>query len=138
EGSVRTPPGTTVGLLEQDTTFPVPRRSARQVYADQLGGLAETVPLADLGLLRASELDRPVGELSVGQRRRLALALLVAHNPNVLLLDEPTNHISLTLADELEEALRTSPGTVVVATHDRWQRRHWPGSHLRLHAGSPA
>jgi len=137
-GRVRTPPGTTVGLLDQDAHFPVPRRTAREVYAAALGELAERTPLGELGLLGAAELDRAVGELSVGQRRRLALAILVASGPQVLLLDEPTNHISLALADELEQALHASPGTVVVATHDRWQRRHWDGARLRLVAGHPA
>jgi macrolide transport system ATP-binding/permease protein len=63
----------------------------------------------------------------VGQRRRLALAVLVARAPGVLLLDEPTNHLSLTLAGELEEALSTAAGTVVVASHDRWLRSRWDG-----------
>jgi len=63
-----------------------------------------------------------VGELSVGQRRRLALALLVANPPELLLLDEPTNHLSPRLADELEEALGTGPGAIVVASHDLWLR----------------
>ena len=70
--------------------------------------------------------------LSVGQRRRLGLAIAVAAAPDLLLLDEPTNHISLALAGELEEALQTTAGTVVVASHDRWLRRRWAGAELRL------
>jgi macrolide transport system ATP-binding/permease protein len=73
------------------------------------------------------DLATPVGRLSVGQRRRLALAVLVARVPDVLLLDEPTNHLSLALAGELEEALGSAAGTVVVASHDRWLRRRWDG-----------
>jgi len=56
----------------------------------------------------------------------------VAAAPDLLLLDEPTNHISLALAGELEEALQTTPGTVVVASHDRWLRRRWAGTELCL------
>jgi macrolide transport system ATP-binding/permease protein len=70
--------------------------------------------------------------LSVGQQRRLALAILVARQPDLLLLDEPTNHISLTLAEELEEALQRSTGPVIVASHDRWLRSRWKGSVLEL------
>jgi macrolide transport system ATP-binding/permease protein len=137
-GTVRRLPGATVGLLDQDVTFGAPQRTARQTYDAALGELAERVKLAELGLFTAAQLAQPVGELSVGQRRRLALAVLVARGPDVLLLDEPTNHISLTLAEELEQALRASPATIVVATHDRWQRRHWQGSRLRLRAGRRA
>ncbi|MGH8965649.1 MAG: ATP-binding cassette domain-containing protein, partial [Actinomycetes bacterium] len=72
------------------------------------------------------------GVLSVGQQRRLALAILVARQPDLLLLDEPTNHISLTLAEELEDALRRSQCTVIVASHDRWLRTRWDGPVLHL------
>jgi macrolide transport system ATP-binding/permease protein len=58
--------------------------------------------------------------------------VLVARRPDLLLLDEPTNHISLALADELEESLGRFPGTVVVATHDRWLRRRWTGDVMSL------
>jgi macrolide transport system ATP-binding/permease protein len=88
--------------------------------------------LHDLGLLPPREARRPVGQLSLGQQRRLALAVLVAQAPDLLLLDEPTNHISLALAEELEESLRRSPGTVVVASHDRWLRGRWDGRLLPL------
>ncbi len=66
--------------------------------------------LLPLGLLHPRDLGRPVGVLSVGQQRRLALALVVLAAPDVLLLDEPTNHLSLRLVDELEEAVDASPG----------------------------
>jgi macrolide transport system ATP-binding/permease protein len=118
-----------VGHLPQEVTFRDPARPAAQVYADATG---DPVPLRRLGLLHPRELHRPVGELSLGQQRRLALAVLVARRPDLVLLDEPTNHISLALADELEEALQRSPGTVVVASHDRWLRRRWEGAHLPL------
>ncbi|RKN08670.1 ABC-F family ATP-binding cassette domain-containing protein [Streptomyces radicis] len=132
-GEVTRRPGTTVGLLPQDTVFPRADRDARAIYAAAVGAeRAEALPLDALGLLGPRDLDTPVGRLSVGQRRRLALALLVADPPHLLLLDEPTNHLSPRLADELEEALGTGPGAVVVATHDRWLRTRWPGRELRL------
>jgi macrolide transport system ATP-binding/permease protein len=73
-----------------------------------------------------------VGELSLGQQRRLALALLVAGLPDLVLLDEPSNHLSLALVEELEQALRDTPATVVVASHDRWLRGRWSGNHTEL------
>jgi macrolide transport system ATP-binding/permease protein len=50
----------------------------------------------------------------------------------MLLLDEPTDHLSLTLVEELEDALDTSPGAVVIASHDRWLRRRWTGDLVTL------
>jgi macrolide transport system ATP-binding/permease protein len=125
-----------VGYLPQHVTFRRPELSARQVY-DGLTGVDDVargaVPrLTELGLLPPRDLHRPVGDLSLGQHRRLALAVLVAQAPDLLLLDEPTNHVSLALAEELEEALRTTPAAVVVASHDRWLRRRWDGAHLGL------
>jgi macrolide transport system ATP-binding/permease protein len=136
EGEVRRRPGLTVGLLTQDTVFERPGRTVRDTYELSLGTeRAGRVPLGSLGLLHEADLDKPVGQLSVGQRRRLALALLVARPPHLLLLDEPTNHLSPRLCDELEAALGTGPGAVVVASHDRWLRRRWQGRELRLEPG---
>ncbi|MER6513533.1 ATP-binding cassette domain-containing protein [Nonomuraea sp. NPDC001636] len=133
-GRVRRRPGLTVGLLPQDTTFEHPARTVRETYERALGPeRAEAVPLRSLGLIRARDANLRVGELSVGQRRRLALALLIADPPDVLLLDEPTNHLSPGLADELEAALAADgPGAVVVASHDRWLRARWRGRRLHL------
>jgi macrolide transport system ATP-binding/permease protein len=117
------------GYLPQDVVFARPDRTPHQVYDAATGS---SIPLGDLGLLHPRELSRPVEVLSVGQQRRLALAILVARAPDLLLLDEPTNHLSLTLAEELEESLRGWDGTVVVATHDRWLRRRWQGETLAL------
>ncbi|HZG91095.1 MAG TPA: ABC-F family ATP-binding cassette domain-containing protein [Pseudonocardia sp.] len=134
-GTVHHRRGLRVGLLAQDTRIPRPERTALAVYTERLGEeRAAARPLGELGLLAPRDLDRPVRELSVGQRRRLDLALLVADAPQLLLLDEPTNHLSPALADELEEALGSAPGAVVVASHDRWLRRRWTGRELSLSA----
>ncbi|GAA1475615.1 ABC-F family ATP-binding cassette domain-containing protein [Nocardioides aestuarii] len=122
-----------VAELEQDVVFADPRLDAATTYRRRVGEeTAADTPLRSLGLLHPRDLRTPVGRLSVGQRRRLGLALAVATGPDLLLLDEPTNHLSLTLAGELEEALGRSAGTVVVASHDRWLRRRWDGRELRL------
>ncbi|MGZ4458610.1 MAG: ABC-F family ATP-binding cassette domain-containing protein [Nocardioidaceae bacterium] len=123
-----------VGHLPQDVTFRRPDRTPHEVFATATAAATALAPvsLGDLGLLHPRELSRPVGVLSVGQQRRLGLAILVARQPDLLLLDEPTNHISLTLAEELEESLQRSAGTVVVASHDRWLRRRWDAARLAL------
>ncbi|MFF1605287.1 ABC-F family ATP-binding cassette domain-containing protein [Streptomyces mirabilis] len=136
EGEVHRRRRLTVGLLTQDTVFVRPGRTVRDTYEQALGAQrAEKVPLGSLGLMHETDLDKPVGQLSVGQRRRLSLALLVARPPQLLLLDEPTNHLSPALCDELEAALGPGPGAIVVASHDRWLRRRWQGRELRLEPG---
>ncbi|MEE1736834.1 ABC-F family ATP-binding cassette domain-containing protein [Streptomyces sp. BE147] len=133
EGEVRRRSRLTVGLLTQDTVFDRDDLTVRDTYEMSLGtARAEKVPLSSLGLMRTADVDKPVGQLSVGQRRRLALALLVARPPQLLLLDEPTNHLSPRLCDELEDAFRTGPGAIVLASHDRWLRRRWQGREIRL------
>ncbi|QKE83073.1 ABC-F family ATP-binding cassette domain-containing protein [Arthrobacter sp. NEB 688] len=126
--------GGRVALLAQDTLVDDPRRSPQQLVAAQEGIPEDEARalLLPLGLVHPRDAARPVGDLSLGQQRRLALALVVLARPDVLLLDEPTNHLSLSLVDELEEAVDASPATVVIASHDRWARRRWTGRELPL------
>ena len=63
--------------------------------------------------------ERSVTALSGGERRRLALALLVASGSNFLVLDEPTNHLDVESREALEAALEAFPGTVLLVSHDR-------------------
>lgn len=97
-----------------------------------LGPAGDRPSLRDTGLLAGRDHATPVGALSVGQRRRLAPALVLANPPDVLLPDEPTNHLSPVLADELQDAFDAAPGALVVASHDRWLRRRWQGSHVEI------
>ncbi len=122
-----------VSELVQDVRFSDPGRSAQATYDALVGEeRAASTPLRELGLVPPDRHATPVALLSVGQRRRLGLAVAIAAEPDLLLLDEPTNHLSLALAGEIEEALQTSAGTVVVASHDRWLRRRWHDAELRL------
>src|SRR5437667_2161126 len=66
-----------------------------------------------------TEHEKPVVALSGGERRRLALALVVASGANFLVVDEPTNHLDLESREALEAALEAFPGTVLLVSHDR-------------------
>ena len=74
--------------------------------------------LAKFGL-RADHVLRPADTLSPGERTRAALALLQARGVNLLVLDEPTNHLDLPAIEQLESALASYPGTLLLVTHDR-------------------
>jgi ATP-binding cassette subfamily F protein 3 len=66
-----------------------------------------------------TEHEKPVVALSGGERRRLALALVVASGANFLVVDEPTNHLDLESREALEAALEAFPGTILLVSHDR-------------------
>jgi ATPase subunit of ABC transporter with duplicated ATPase domains len=74
--------------------------------------------LAKFGL-KAEHVLRPAATLSPGERTRAALALLQARGVNLLVLDEPTNHLDLPAIEQLESALASYPGTLLLVTHDR-------------------
>ena len=72
----------------------------------------------------AREWQRPLGQLSGGQRTRAYLARLLLESPDLLLLDEPTNHLDIQALEWLEKTLREWPGAVVVVSHDRYFLDH--------------
>ena len=139
-GGIMRKPGLTVGLLTQESDFSAfAGHSVQTVYEQSVGlAIAEATPLATFGLLHPRDHTRPVDSFSVGQQRRLALAILLANPPEVLMLDEPTNHFSLPLVTELEASIAHYPGAVIVVSHDRWLRNHWTGrtQHLATSAGA--
>ena len=127
--------GTSVAIGEID--------QARSLFADNLP-LAEAFErqmpemasaevrtlLAKFGL-KADHVLRPGSELSPGERTRAGMALLQAQGVNVLVLDEPTNHLDLPAIEQLEQALESYEGALLLVTHDRRMLervrldRHW-------------
>ena len=128
-GTIMRKPGLSVGLLTQESDFSAFAGQTVQAVYEQSVGLtvAEATPLTTFGLLHPRDHTRSIDSLSVGQHRRLALAIILADPPEVLMLDEPTNHFSLPLVTELEASIEHYPGAVIVVSHDRWLRNHWNG-----------
>ncbi|WP_299841595.1 ATP-binding cassette domain-containing protein [uncultured Paracoccus sp.] len=116
-GEVVTPAGTSVGYMEQD-----PDLSAFATLGDfARAGLDEgqgyRVEMAAEGL--KFDPDRPVATASGGERRRAALARLLAEAPDLMLLDEPTNHLDIQAIGWLEEQLSATKSAFVLISHDR-------------------
>jgi ATP-binding cassette subfamily F protein 3 len=80
----------------------------------------ELMSVLGLFMLGQGYFDRPVQELSGGEKSRLLLASLFLARANFLLMDEPTNHLDLESRQGLLEALDAFPGTLLVVAHDRW------------------
>jgi macrolide transport system ATP-binding/permease protein len=116
-----------VGYLQQELELPQrPTLRLLPAFADGLGGNIDehAEALLRLGLFRTSEFHVPVGSLSAGQQRRLALARLLLGGYSTLIVDEPTNHLAPVLVEQLEEALAGFAGTLVMVSHDR-ALREW-------------
>ncbi|MGE4567813.1 MAG: ABC-F family ATP-binding cassette domain-containing protein [Bacteroidales bacterium] len=73
-----------------------------------------------LSALKITQLNQQVATLSGGQKKRLALAITLIHNPDLLILDEPTNHLDLSMIEWLEAYLSRSRCTLFMVTHDRY------------------
>jgi len=85
--------------------------------------------------LRLPPMDAPVGRLSGGERRRVALCRTLLEHPDMLLLDEPTNHLDAETVAWLEKHLREYAGTVILVTHDRYFLDNVVGWMLELENG---
>lgn len=111
-----------IGYLQQELDIPSrPELRLLPAFAAGLGGNIDDHAgnLLRLGLFRPAEFHVPIGGLSAGQQRRLALARILLGGYHTMIVDEPTNHLAPVLVEQLEAALAAFPGTVVIVSHDR-------------------
>lgn len=87
---------------------------------DRAGQPTDVYSYLEKFLFTRHEQRKRVGDLSGGERARVALAKILIEDANVVILDEPTNDLDVSTLAALEEALFEFPGTVLVVTHDRW------------------
>jgi len=137
-GEVYMAPGARIGYLPQEPAISDYKKTVLETYRyGQVGYEADFVAkLIGYGLFRLEDMHKQVGQLSVGQRRKLEIARLMAQGPNVLLLDEPTNYISLDVLEAFEAAILNFPGPVVVISHDRWFMQRFGGTVWELTHGA--
>jgi ATP-binding cassette subfamily F protein uup len=102
-----------IAMLEQDPVIDPDTRLS------EIASRGHNV-LALLDRLGLRDLDATVGQLSGGQRRRVALAATLAREAELTILDEPTNHLDVDVIDWIEDELATRPGALVIVTHDRY------------------
>ena len=108
---------------EGETGDLLARQAALGERIEQLGGWhrdhEDEEILSHLGI-KGPDLDRAVGTMSGGERRRVALARILVARPDLAILDEPTNHLDADTIQWLEEYLRNFPGAILLVTHDRY------------------
>ena len=122
-GNVRPDPNVRLAYLPQNPVFPGEHTVLEQVLLGLDGEdrtLAEYEAKTILNQLGVPRFDQKVGELSGGERRRVALSAVLARPCDVLLLDEPTNHLDDRMVGWLEDYLRSWKGALVMVTHDRY------------------
>ncbi|MFD8840378.1 ABC-F family ATP-binding cassette domain-containing protein [Streptomyces griseofuscus] len=136
-GVVERAPGLRIGYLPQDSDFGAERRGLLEAFAARRETHLDdaAAELTRFGLFAPRDFATPANRLSVGQWRRLDLALLFARRPHLLLLDEPTNHLSLVLVEQLLAAVERFTGPVVMVTHDRALRERHRDRLLELAGG---
>ena len=132
-GSASLGASVTIGEIDQARALLTGARPLAASFEELVPDLSQAevrTLLAKFGL-RADHVNRPVDELSPGERTRAGLALLQARGINLLVLDEPTNHLDLAAIEQLEQALESYEGTLLLVTHDRRMLenvrtdRHW-------------
>ena len=110
----------TVGYLEQSPSFNAGDTVLEACFNHDKNEEKILKAKQILTQLKISDMDKPMGELSGGQQKRVALANVLITSPDMLILDEPTNHLDLEMIEWLEKYLSRGNKTLLMVTHDRF------------------
>ena len=123
EGTVIRANGYLVKYLPQNPQFSEEETVLEAVLREHTGQSHESLAIEAKNMLTrlgVTEFAQPCGQLSGGQKKRLALVAVLLSPAEILVLDEPTNHLDNEMSDWLEETLKKRKGAVVMVTHDRY------------------
>ena len=121
-GAVQFGANVSIGYLSQGQEQLDPQMTVLDAVQSARSGITVEFARSLLGslLFTGNDVVKRVGDLSGGERSRVALARLVVSGPNVLMLDEPTNHLDIPSTEIIENVLKSFDGTVIFVSHDRF------------------
>lgn len=126
-GDLWVSPGAKIGYLDQELKELNPDETVLAEVLKAFGlhtseAITRARTLLGCFLFSADDIDKPIGVLSTGERKRVALVKLLISSFNLLILDEPTDHLDLPTREVLEEVLIAYQGTLLLVSHDRYLR----------------
>ena len=125
-----------ISYYDQENKQLSPEKKAIDEIWDRFPSMVETDVRNILGrvLLSGEDVYKEVGQLSGGERAKVAFAVMMLERGNVLIMDEPTNHLDIASKEMLEDALASFTGTLIMVSHDRYMLNKIPTKIIEMHA----
>ena len=125
-----------VSYYDQENKQLSPEKKAIDEIWDRFPSMVETDVRNILGrvLLSGEDVYKEVGQLSGGERAKVAFAVMMLERVNVLIMDEPTNHLDIASKEMLEDALASFTGTLIMVSHDRYMLNKIPTKIIEMHS----
>ncbi|NBI30871.1 ribosomal protection-like ABC-F family protein [Chengkuizengella marina] len=123
EGDLWISPTLKISYLTQDVNDLDPEKTINEIIKETYNTRNEAQKTINLLIsmgLEESMMNKPIRQLSLGERTKFKLAQLINQNRDLLILDEPTNHLDLPSREQLEKTLETYSGTLLIVSHDRY------------------